>query len=84
MPSNTPLTFTFSDQNLTIRATFLLTIAIPVIQELLFHPITVAGPFRNFTKIRRPTNNVRRLSGVPHGTYSAPTLNMVNGNPILT
>jgi hypothetical protein len=33
MPSNTPLPLTFTDQNVTIRATFLINIAIPLIQE---------------------------------------------------
>jgi len=49
-----------------------------------FHPTTAAGPFRNLSKIRRPTNNVRRLSVVPHGTYPAPSLNTGSENLILT
>jgi hypothetical protein len=83
MPSNTPFLFIFTDQNVTIRNTFLLNIAIPVIQKRYFVrqlSMVTSRSFRNLTKLQRPTNE-RRYSAVPHGTYPAPSVNIVSEKP---
>lgn len=77
MPSIKPLPSIFTNQNVTIRATFFLNIAIPVTQERYFIrqlSLVTSRQFRNLTKHRPPTDNVRRL----------PSLNTVSENLILT